>query len=171
MSPRPLRLLTLALCALAFSACTSTTQFGLSEPLGPAPAQAQLTSTGLFDEDIDEGRDEWIPAPTRVPDVQPRRTEPESSCEIEYLGEDLTSNRHNGLPARHLQVVLFYDGVPSSSPELRVQLDDGSELRIGGASAGGTIETFGRTIETREYVRGHSGDSELVLAAWTQKVP
>lgn len=74
-----------------------------------------------------------------------------SSCDVEYLGSDLTGNRHNALPAGRLQVVLFYDGSDDGSPTLNIQLNDGSSIDVGGRNPGGHIEPFGREIATREY--------------------
>lgn len=137
---RPRRLpILIAACVLFFTACTTTTPLVLDAPttrVAPRLRLVNASQQGLFDETPDE---------PPIDDVARRR------CDIEFVGNDLTGNRHNGLPVGHLQVVLFYDGATSGFPELTIELDGGEAITIGGAAPGGPIESFGRSIETREY--------------------
>jgi hypothetical protein len=134
-------LLLAAAALLASTACAATPTSTTTAPVAAAPNPhgnvrlVAATDDGLFDGDERSSR---RPVPDRT------------DCDVEYLGGDLTGNRYNGLPPRHLQVVVFYDG-HDSSPELQIGLTGGGSITVGGESAGGPIEPFGRVIETREY--------------------
>lgn len=141
------------------SAAASTDSRTKAAPVAAIPAPP-ATETGTADSDSDSADEdsadiverEQTPVPDAESPVQPEGHETsERRCEIEYLGEDLTGNRSNMLATGRMQVVLFYDGDPDSSPELRIGIGEDDEVMIGGDRAGGGIETFGRSIETREY--------------------
>lgn len=109
---------------------------------GPPPADDDADDVVVDADEPDEVRE---PDRREEPDVPP------AECDVEYLGNDFTSNRGNALPLGRLQVVLFYDGDGASSPELTVGVGVDQHIRIGGDNAGGPIHSFGHTIETREY--------------------
>lgn len=116
---------------------------------GP-PEEPELPPEQAPGQEPEQGPDE----PGQEREIQPEHTSntenQQPGCAVEYLTDDLTGNRHNGLPLGRLQVVLYYDGL-ASSPELHIGLLDGPDLVVGGQSVGGEIQPFGRAIETREY--------------------
>jgi len=67
----------------------------------------------------------------------------------EFLGEDLTSNRFNGLPNDTLQVVVFYDGAPGEA-RLDIQVINPRTHRTRFISIG-DLKKFDEKVETREY--------------------
>ncbi|MEW6736022.1 MAG: hypothetical protein AB1489_32305 [Acidobacteriota bacterium] len=75
-------------------------------------------------------------------------------CGICFITENLQSNRFDGMAAGTLQVVILYDGATTNTPLLRIHLNNGSSITIGGSNPGGAIDKFTQQIETRQYSIG-----------------
>ena len=88
-----------------------------------------------------------------------------ASAQPVVLGEDLTSNRFDALPADRAQVVVFYDGAETGEAALGIEFQERPDIAsLGGLiSPGGVtqpprvwvwirgLRKFDNVIETREY--------------------
>lgn len=110
----------------------------LTLPLGWAGC---VTSTDLPEEPVGDAEHALAMEGPQLPSEETLPPPPQ------FITENLTSNRYNGLPCDTLQIVAFYDGTPVGA-----QLDIGYQTYgySGWITVGG-IPNFGTKIVTLEY--------------------